>query len=150
MNKTTWAASCTYLQQVSPQSTSKDCALGHFWSSRFVIRGIQDRSEGQLRYLSYRPRKEAEPGSHRHLWSRWFMSECDRSQSRSPGWFTTSSSCYHQYWFISNLCLYTLPEAHWLRGTPYYPLLTRINIFILWAHMYPNSGDKGITSVIGL
>lgn len=125
MNKTTWAASCTYLHHVSPQSTSKDCALGHFSRNWFVIGGIQEGSKGQLQHFSYRPRTGAEPESPLNLWSHWFMSECDRSQSPGPGWFTASSSCYHQYWFISNLCLCTPPEAHWLRGITYYPLQAR-------------------------
>lgn len=79
------------------------------------------------------------------------MSECDRSQSPGPGWFTASSSCYHQYWFISNLWLCILPESPLAQG---YNLLsiasTRINIFRpLGSHVYLNR-DKGITFVIGL
>lgn len=137
MNKTTWAASCTYLHQVSPQSTSKDCARGHLSRNWFVIRGIQEGSKGQLKHFSYRRRTEAEPESPLNLWSHWFMSECDRSQSPNPGWFTASSLCYHEYWFISNVCLCTPPESPLAQG---YNLLStaskRINIFILWAHMY--------------
>lgn len=73
------------------------------------------------------------------------------SQSPGPGRFTASSSCYHQYWFISNVCLCTPPEsplAHWCK------LLSiaskRINIFILWAHMYIQTAEIKATFVIGL
>lgn len=121
MNKTTWAASCTYLNHVSPQSTSKDCACGHLSKNWFVIHDMQEGSEGQL--FSYRRRTEAEPESPLIFGVTGLCLNvtghivCTQADSLHPAHVIISSD---SFW----ICAFVfLLKAHWFKGTSHYPLL---------------------------
>ena len=98
--------------------------------------GTQEGSKGQVKHFSYRPGTGAGPESSLYLWSHWLMSECDRSHSLRPGWFTIQLKLSSVLIHLQSVSLSIASE--------------RINIFILRAHMYPNSSDKDITFVIVL
>lgn len=76
------------------------------------------------------------------FWSNWFLSECDRSQSPDPCWFTGSRSYYLQYWFLTNVLFCSPLASPLVQG--YNPLSTaskRVNIFIFRAHVHIQTAE---------